>query len=65
MAIHFDIRHLVKTSFAPNRLKNTRVKGWDTILLEMQYWWSIEEETILETSFYEPVGKLKGKISKL
>jgi hypothetical protein len=55
MAIHFDLRNLVKTQFAPNRLKNVRVQGWDRILLEMRYWWSIEKETIVETKFYEPL----------
>jgi hypothetical protein len=61
MAIRFDIRHLVKTQFAPNRLKNTQVEGWNYILLEMRHWWRMETETILETSFYERVGMPTGE----
>jgi hypothetical protein len=64
MAIRFDIRHLVKTRFAPNRLRNTRVKGWDRILIELRTWWGIGTETIIETSFYEKVGKPKGRVFK-
>jgi len=55
VAIRFDVRHLVKTSGAPSRLRNVRVEGWDRILLDMRHWWRMGEETVLETRFYEPL----------
>ena len=53
VVIHYDIRHLVKTRFAPNHLRNVRVEGWDRMLREMRTWWKMGTETIVETNFYE------------
>jgi hypothetical protein len=58
MAIRFDIGHLVKTRWSLSHLRNTRIEGWDRILLELRTWWKMETETIIETSFYERLNNI-------
>ncbi len=53
VAIRYDIRHLAKTRWLPNHLRNVRVEGWDRMLLNMRTWWKMGTETIVETSFFE------------
>jgi hypothetical protein len=61
MAIQYDISHLVKTKFAPSRLRNVRVEGWDRILLELRTWWNMDAETEIITSFYKKLNVPRQK----
>ena len=38
-----------------SHIRNTRIEGWNRILLEQRHWWNMGTETLVETSFCEPL----------
>jgi len=63
MATRFSIVHQLKKSrWGESHLPNKKPKDWKVNLEGLRRLWEIEEETILETAFYEPFQKGPRKL---